>query len=109
MLFIYLITEELNLALKLVGLSKLGEIKENISYNEFKSSNYEKIKKNFKTNRGYIREYPIFLKLKYISLFNEEYLIKMISKLLKVEYSIKTGGIEEGIGIERFIIEFKKG
>ncbi|MGL5052999.1 MAG: hypothetical protein ACRC5W_05345, partial [Cetobacterium sp.] len=43
MLFIYLITEELSLALKLVALNKLGAIKENISYNEFKASSYEKI------------------------------------------------------------------
>ncbi|MGL4999148.1 MAG: hypothetical protein ACRC5W_09780 [Cetobacterium sp.] len=109
MIFIYLITEELNLALKLVALNKLGNIKENISYNEFKASNYEKIKKNFKTNKGYLREYPIFLKLKYISLFNEEFLLDMIEKILLVEHSIKTGRIEESIGIEKFIMEFKRG
>ncbi|MGL5088357.1 MAG: hypothetical protein ACRC6Z_02725 [Cetobacterium sp.] len=109
MLFIYLITEELSLALKLVALNKLGAIKENISYNEFKASSYEKIKKNFKTNRGYLREYPIFLKLKYISLFNEDYLLNMIEKLLIIEHSIKNGRIEESIGIEKFIMEFKRG
>ncbi|MGL4947424.1 MAG: hypothetical protein ACRC0R_07385 [Cetobacterium sp.] len=109
MLFVYLVTEELSLALKLVGLSELGEIKEKVSYNEFKASNYEGIKKNFKTSRGYMREYPIFLKLKYIYLFNEKYLLKMITELLNVENSIKTGKIEESIGIEKFIIDFKRG
>ncbi|WP_047395060.1 hypothetical protein [Cetobacterium sp. ZOR0034] len=109
MLFLYLMTEELNLALKLVGLKKSGELRANISYNEFKASSYEKIKKYFKTSRGMMREYPIFLKLKYMSSFNEEFLLKSIENLLKVEHSVKSGGIEESIGIEKFIIEFRRG
>ncbi|MGL5962646.1 MAG: hypothetical protein ACRCZ0_11960 [Cetobacterium sp.] len=109
MLFIYLITEELNLALKLVCLKKTGDIEENLSYNQFKALIYEKIKKNFKTPRGYTKEYPIFLKFKYISIYNEEFLLKMTEKLLKIDYSIKTGLIEESIGIEKYIIEFKRG
>ncbi|MGL4785922.1 MAG: hypothetical protein ACRC2Q_03415, partial [Cetobacterium sp.] len=109
MLFLYLISEELNLALKLVNLKKIGELRENISYNDFKGNTYEKLKKYFKNNRGYIREYPIFLKLKYMSLFNEQFLLKKIEKLLKIEFLIKNGGIEENIGIEKFIIDFKRG
>ncbi|WP_294094406.1 hypothetical protein [uncultured Cetobacterium sp.] len=109
MLFLYLMTEELNLALKLVGLKKSGELRANISYNEFKASNYEKIKKYFKTSRGMMREYPIFLKLKYMSLFNEEFLLSSIENILKMEHSVKNGGIEESIGIEKFIIEFRRG
>ncbi|WP_047382431.1 hypothetical protein [Cetobacterium sp. ZWU0022] len=109
MLFLYLMTEELNLALKLVGLKKSGELRANISYNEFKASSYEKIKKYFKTSRGMMREYPVFLKLKYMSSFNEEFLLKSIENLLKVEHSVKNGGIEESIGIEKFIIEFRRG
>lgn len=109
MLFLYLISEELSLALKLVGLNKSGDLKENISYNDFKGNVYEKIKKYFKNNRGYLREYPIFLKLKYISLFDEQFLLKKIEALLKIEFLIKNGGIEESIGIEKFIIEFKRG
>ncbi|WP_407537217.1 hypothetical protein [Cetobacterium somerae] len=109
MLFLYLISEELSLALKLVGLKKSGDLRESISYNDFKGNTYEKLKKYFKNNRGYIREYPIFLKLKYMSLFNEQFLLKKIEKLLKVEFLIKNGGIEENIGIEKFIIDFKRG
>lgn len=109
MLFLYLISEELNMALKLVGLKKSGDLRENISYNDFKGNTYEKLKKYFKNSRGYIREYPIFLKLKYMSLFNEEFLLKKIEKLLMTEFLIKNGGIEESIGIEKFIIEFKRG
>lgn len=109
MLFLYLISEELNMALKLVGLKKSGDLRENISYNDFKGNTYEKLKKYFKNSRGYIREYPIFLKLKYMSLFNEEFLLKKIEKLLMIEFLIKNGGIEESIGIEKFIIEFKRG
>lgn len=108
-LFLYLISEELNMALKLVGLKKSGDLRENISYNDFKGNTYEKLKKYFKNSRGYIREYPIFLKLKYMSLFNEEFLLKKIEKLLMTEFLIKNGGIEESIGIEKFIIEFKRG
>lgn len=109
MLFLYLISEELNMALKLVGLKKSGDLRENISYNDFKGNTYEKLKKYFKNSRGYIREYPIFLKLKYMSLFNEEFLLKKIEKLLMTEFLIKNGGIEESIGVEKFIIEFKRG
>lgn len=109
MLFLYLISEELNMALKLVGLKKSGDLRENISYNDFKGNTYEELKKYFKNSRGYIREYPIFLKLKYMSLFNEEFLLKKIEKLLMIEFLIKNGGIEESIGIEKFIIEFKRG
>lgn len=109
MLFLYLISEELTFALKLVGLKKSGELRENISYNDFKGNMYEKIKKYFKNSRGYVREYPIFLKLKYMSLFNEQFLLKKIEDFLKVEFLIKNGGIEENIGIEKFIIDFKRG
>lgn len=109
MLFLYLISEELTFALKLVGLKKSGELRENISYNDFKGNMYEKIKKYFKNSRGYMREYPIFLKLKYMSLFNEQFLLKKIENSLKVEFLIKNGGIEENIGIEKFIIDFKRG
>ncbi|MGL5279878.1 MAG: hypothetical protein ACRC8M_12515 [Cetobacterium sp.] len=109
MLFLYLISEELSLALKLVGLKKSGELRENISYNDFKGNIYEKLKKYFKNNRGYTKEYPIFLKLKYMSLFSEEFLLKKIQKLLKIEFLIKNGGIDESIGIEKFIIDLKRG
>lgn len=109
MLFLYLISEELSLALKLVSLMKNGDLKENISYNEFKINYYEKIKKFFKTNRGLMREYPIFLKLNYISLFDEQFLLEGIENILKIEYLIKIGKIEENIGVEKFIIEFKRG
>lgn len=109
MLFLYLVSEELNLALKLVGLKRVGDLKETISYNDFKGNVYEKVKKYFKNNRGFMREYPIFLKLKYIPLFSEEFLLKKIQNLLEVEFSVKNGGIEEGIGVEKFIIEFKRG
>lgn len=109
MLFLYLVSEELNLILKLISLKKIGELRENISYNDFKANVYEKIKRYFKNNRGFMREYPIFLKLKYISLFNEEFLLRKIEDLLKVEFLIKNGAIEESIGIEKFIIEFKRG
>ena len=44
-----------------------------------------------------------------MSLFNEEFLLKKIEKLLMIEFLIKNGGIEESIGIEKFIIEFKRG
>lgn len=109
MLFLYLVSEELNLILKLISLKKIGELRENISYNDFKANVYEKIKRYFKNNRGFMREYPIFLKLKYTSLFNEEFLLRKIEDLLKVEFLIKNGAIEESIGIEKFIIEFKRG
>lgn len=109
MAFCYLISEELNLALKLVSLKKSGILRENISYNEFKDRNYDKIKKYFRTTRGNMREYPIFLKLKYINLFKEDFLLDKIERILNIEYSIKMGEIEEAIGIERFIIDFKRG
>lgn len=107
MLFLHIMSEELNLALKIVALNNSGYLTKNISYKVFKDIYYDNIKKYFKTNRGFMREYPIFLKLKYIGLFSESKLLDLIKKLLETEYLIKTGQIDEKIGIEKFLIEFK--
>lgn len=106
MFVIYLLSEELNLALKLVSLKKMGLISVNQSYNAFKSNSYDEIKKYFKTTRGYTKEYPIFLKLKYADKFSEKFLLSKIDEILKLEYSIKNGKISEELGVEKYLIKF---
>lgn len=106
MLFIYLIYEELNIILKLNLLKETLIFPKNISYNEFKSKIYPKIKKYFKKSVGYISEYPLFLKLEYTELYEQDFLLKTIENLLKLEYMIKNGKIEEKIGVEKFILSF---
>lgn len=108
MLFLYLLSDELILALKLVSLKKIGEINSHLSYNNFKDGIYENIKKYFKNNRGYMREYPIFLKFKYMDIFEEEFLLKKLEEVLEIEYKIKNGEIEEEIGVEKIIVGFKE-
>ncbi|MEG0561464.1 hypothetical protein [Cetobacterium sp.] len=108
MLFLYLLSEELLMALKLNSLKAVGELTENISYNNFKGNVYENIKKYFKNSRGYVREYPIFLKLKYIGLYEEKFLLEKIEEILNLEYAIKIGNLEEEIAVEKLIIGFKR-
>lgn len=107
-LFIYILSEELNLALKLVSLKKSGQLRGGISYNDFKGRVYDDIKKYFKGARGYMKEYPIFLKLHYLDRYKEEFLLEKIEELLLVDYNSKNGKIDMEIGIERFIISFAK-
>ena len=108
MLFLYLLSEEITIALKLNSLKNIGELRESISYNNFKGNTYENIKNFFKNSRGYMKEYPIFLKLKYIGMYDEKFLIKKIDEILKIEYAIKIGELEEEIAVEKFIRGFKK-
>lgn len=112
--FIGLLSEELILALKLTSLRKQGKIRKDISYNDFKNFVYEDIKKFFKKKRKgnskveYMKEYPIFLKLNYCDIYEEKFLLDMIEKLLKLDFSIKNGFIDDEMGTEKFIIEFIK-
>lgn len=106
LLFIYLLSEELILLLKLKNLIDIGKINCNISYNNFKDKTYEEIKIYFKTNRGYMKEYPIFLKLNLASQYSKNFLMNTIEKLTKLEYNIKIGKFNEKIGVENFIFRF---
>lgn len=108
-LFIYILSEELNLALKLVSLKKNGVIRGGISYNDFKNKVYGDIKKYFKTPRGFMSEYPIFLKIFYVDRYSEEFILRKIEELLNTDYNSKNGKIDMEIAMERFIISFVKG
>lgn len=107
-LFIYIMSEELNLALKIASLKKSGVIKGGVSYNHFKDRVYGDIKKYFRSSWGYMSEYPIFLKLFYGDRYSEEFILEKIEELLMVDYNSKNGNIDMEIGIERFIISFSK-
>lgn len=106
MLFIYLLSDELITLVKLKELIKLGVVKEGVTYNNFRGENYPEIKKYFKNTRGYMKEYPLFLKLLLLKKYSSDFLCIKIKELLEIETKIKTGRIEEEIGTEKFIIGF---
>lgn len=108
MLFIYLLSDELVTLMKLKELVRLGALRDGITYNSFKGECYSEIKKYFKNSRGYIKEYPLFLKLPLLKKYSSDFLYSKIEELLKIESQIKSGKIEEEIGVEKIIIGFIK-
>lgn len=108
MLFIYLLSDELVTLMKLKELVRLGALRDGITYNSFKGECYSEIKKYFKNSRGYIKEYPLFLKLSLLKKYSSDFLYSKIEELLKIESQIKSGKIEEEIGVEKIIIGFIK-
>lgn len=106
LLFIYILSEELTTLLKIKNLIEMGKFNSNISYNNFKDKVYAEIKSYFKTNRGYMREYPIFLKINLATQYSKKFLIETLENLVKLEYNIKIGKINEKTGTENFILKF---
>lgn len=107
MSFLYMISDEMNIILKLKLLEKRGSIKRSMSYKYFKENIYEGIKKYFKKERGdYVKEYPLFLKIKLLELYDEEFLKEMIKKLIYSEFNIKSGHMPDAVEIEKLILEF---
>lgn len=107
MLFLNILGEELTTLLKLKDLAQRGIIHTNISYNKFKGEIYPAVKNNFKKDGfKFTAEYPLFLKFKYLDLYPLNFYKKKMKDTLVVEYKIKTGQIEDSMGIEKFILEF---
>lgn len=104
--FLYSISEELILYLKLLAYIQEGIINKNISYKKFNDEVYEKIKNSFITEKGYSHPYTIFLKLKNIDLFSINFITKRLEKLMFLEYNIKSGSLDMDIGVEAYILEF---
>lgn len=107
MLFLNILAEELTTLFKLKDLAQRGTIVPNMSYNSFKANVYPAVKNSFKKD-GYrfTAEYPLFLKFKYLDLYSLNFYKKKMKDTLAVEYKIKTGQIEDNMGIEKFILEF---
>lgn len=108
MLFLNILTDELMSYLKVILLKEQGIIGSNINYNFFKTNIYPEIKKYFKKRGSYVKEYPIFLRLNIIDKFTKKSLQNQLTKILETEYNIKSGKIEEEIGIEKLILGLKK-
>lgn len=107
MLFLNILAEELSTMLKLKDLLKRDIITTGMSYNKFKADVFPKIKDNFRINSFRISaEYPLFLKFKYLDLYSSDFYKKKMKDTLIVEYKIKTGQIDDVMGIEKFILEF---
>lgn len=104
--FIYSITEELILYLKLKYLISREQLSRNVSYNRFKDEVFDKIKKYFIGNRGNIHPYYLFLKLKNVDLFDIKSLRKKLEELLKIEYIVKSGNGDMDLEVEMFILNF---
>ena len=107
MLFLNILGEELTTLLKLKDLFQRGIIKKGMSYNSFKIDIYPAIKNNFRINSyKFSAEYPLFLKFKYLDLYSIDFYKRKMKDTLIIEYKIKTGQIENDIGMEKFILEF---
>lgn len=107
MLFLNIISEEMAILFKLKDLYQRGVINSTISYNRFKADIYPTIKNSFKKDDfKFIAEYPLFLKIKHLDLYPLDFYKKNMKEALITEYKIKTGQIEENIGVEKFILEF---
>lgn len=104
--FLYSISEELILYLKLLAYIQEGIINKNISYKKFNDEVYDKIKNSFITEKGYSHPYTIFLKLKNIDLFSINFITKRLEKLMFLEYNIKSGSLDMDIGVEAYILDF---
>lgn len=105
MLFLYSLAEELMTYLKLRLLVDDGEINKRASYNAFKGEPYEKIKIYFKNSRGFVHQYPLFLKLKNIDLFNANTIKKKLNSLITIEYRMKSGIGDVALDCELFILK----
>ena len=107
MLFLNILGEELTTLFKLKDLAQRGVINPNTSYNKFKGDIYPSVKNSFKKDGfRFTAEYPLFLKFKYLDLYSLNFYKKKMKDTLVVEYKIKTGQIEDNMGIEKFILEF---
>lgn len=107
MRFLYLLNEELLIFYKLKLLEERRNIEAGISYKNFKENIYEGIKKYFRRERGdYIKEYPIFLKFKYLGLNTKEFYENKLKEILYLESNIKSGILPDDIGVEKFIGSF---
>ena len=104
--FIYIISDELLIYLKLILLIDSSMLDRNVSYNKFKDHVFEEIKKYFVGDRGNIHSYYLFLKLKNVNLFNKDFLVKKLSELLLLEYQVKSGELDLDIEVETFILNF---
>ena len=104
--FLYIITDELLIYLKLIILINSDILDRNVSYNKFKDHIFETIKKYFISDRSNIHPYYLFLKLKNVNLFTEDFLKKQLNKLLVLEYKVKSGELDLNIEIETFILSF---
>ena len=104
--FLYIISEELILNLKIALLAKEDIITKNTSYKKFNDSIFENVKKYFKRDNGYFHPYQIFLKFKNIGDFQVEFLEEKLQKILEIEFNIKSGMIDDEIAVETFIINF---
>ena len=107
MLFLNILGEELTTLFKLKDLAYRGTINPSMSYNSFKANVYPGIKNKFKKDGfRFTAEYPLFLKFKYLELYPLDFYKKKMKDTLIIEYKIKTGQIEDYMGIEKFILEF---
>lgn len=104
--FLYGIGDELIFYLKLSSLAQDGTLNKNISYKKFNEGVFEDIKDYFLTERGYPHPYTLFLKLKNMDIFEQEFLQKKIKELTYLEHSIKSGNMEMELGVENYILGF---
>ena len=115
LLFTRVLADELTTLYKLKDLQKRRIIDTSMSYSIFKERSYPKIKEYFIKNEKsyfiqndfrYTKEYPIFLKFRYLDKYSLELLEKNLKKLIICEYNFMSGLMEVETAIEVFILNF---
>lgn len=107
MLFLYNIASEFKTILKLKLLEKEKRIYFTTNYNKFKYE-YEKVKENLRTAKGYMHPYAVFKKLGKINKFSEEQLKQALADVLQAELDIKTGNKKDDMAVELLIMKIMK-
>lgn len=107
--FLYSLTGELDTLYKLKQLEKKGILSHNTSYNAFKDRIYDNVKDYFPLPGGRpLHAYPLFLKFRLMSKFQEDFLLEKLKDILEIEYKFKSGQGDEEIMVESFIATFHK-
>lgn len=108
MSFIYILSSELDILLKLKMFQEKGTLPYSTSYRAFQDKVYQGIKGYFLKSDGKnsIHPYQLFLKFNLLNNYSSEFIMKKLRELLEIEYKFKSGQGNEEIMVESFIVSF---
>jgi len=106
--FFYMIAEELLLYLKLIAISEENARLRSMNFDNFKKC-IEPVRGLFQRFPGQsVNEYGLYKKMPNAARFSKDFLRKKLSDLLRAEYSIKSGAMDEEIAAETWITDFHR-
>jgi DNA polymerase-3 subunit delta len=108
MSFIYILSNELDILLKLKMFQEKGTLPYSTSYRVFQDKVYQGIKEYFLKSDGKnsIHPYQLFLKFNLLNDYSSEFILKKLMDILEIEYKFKSGQGNEEIMVESFIVSF---